>query len=70
MTQRITTPSKVSAWLECPHYLTLQSRVEDGSLKAPKSVYGSFADLVMKKGLEHEGLPGRIRSTRQADPAY
>lgn len=54
MTQRITTPSKVSAWLECPHYLTLQSRVEDGSLKAPKSVYGSFADLVMKKGLEHE----------------
>lgn len=54
MAQRITTPSKVSAWLECPHYLTLESRVEDGSLKAPKSVYGSFADLVMKKGREHE----------------
>lgn len=38
MQQRLITPSKVSAWLECPHYLTLQSRVEEGLLTRPKSL--------------------------------
>jgi predicted RecB family nuclease len=54
MGEHLLTPSKVSAWLECPHYLTLQSRVEDDSLTVPKSVFGSFAELVMAKGREHE----------------
>ena len=54
MGEHLLTPSKVSAWLECAHYLTLQSRVEAGSLTVPKSVFGSFADLVMAKGREHE----------------
>lgn len=51
---RIVTPSKVSAWLECPHYLTVQAGVESGLLAKPTSVFGSFAELVMAKGLEHE----------------
>lgn len=54
MPQRLITPSKVSAWLECPHYLTLRTRVEEGLLTQPKSVFGSFAELVIAKGLEHE----------------
>jgi predicted RecB family nuclease len=51
---RLITPSKVTAWLDCQHYLTLRSRVEEGSLAEPKSVFGSFAELVMAKGLQHE----------------
>lgn len=54
MPQRLITPSKVSAWLECPHYLTLQTRVEEGLLTRPKSLFGSFAELVMAKGVKHE----------------
>ena len=54
MSNELLTPSKVTAWLECPHYLTLQARVADGSLVAPKSTFGSFAELVMAKGLAHE----------------
>lgn len=54
MKSRLMTPSKVSAWLECPHYLTLQTRVDEGLLAQPRSLFGSFAELVMAKGLEHE----------------
>jgi uncharacterized protein len=54
MGEHLLTPSKVSAWLECGHYLTLQSRVEDNSLTIPRSPLGSFAELVMAKGREHE----------------
>ena len=55
MGEHLITPSKVTAWLECPHYLTSQGRVEDGSLTVPKPVFGSFAELVMAKGREHGG---------------
>ncbi|MEI7647739.1 MAG: hypothetical protein WCJ48_05570, partial [Actinomycetes bacterium] len=54
MSEHLLTPSKVSAWLECGHYLTLQSRVQDKFLTVPKSPLGSFAELVMAKGREHE----------------
>ena len=54
MGEHLLTPSKVSAWLECSHYLTLQSRVDDSSLTVPKSPLGAFAELVMAKGREHE----------------
>jgi hypothetical protein len=42
--QRVLTPSKVTAWLDCPHYLTLRGRVDDGIMARPESVFGSFAD--------------------------
>jgi predicted RecB family nuclease len=48
------TPSKVTAWLECPHYLTLRGQVDSGQLNDPKPVFGSFARLVADKGLAHE----------------
>jgi hypothetical protein len=48
------TPSKVTAWLECAHYLTLRNRVDSGHLHDPKPVFGSFARLLADKGLAHE----------------
>lgn len=52
--KRLLTPSKVTAWLDCPHYLTLRNRVEDGLLVETKAGFGSFAELLMAKGLAHE----------------
>lgn len=52
--ERVVTPSKVSAWLECPHYLTLTSRVDVGLIERPSPTFGSFAQLLAEKGLVHE----------------
>jgi len=54
MTQRLMTPSKVTAWLECPHYLTLRGRVDASLIDDPKPIWGSFARLLADKGLAHE----------------
>ncbi|MGV9709995.1 TM0106 family RecB-like putative nuclease [Gordonia sp. NPDC003424] len=54
VTPRLLTPSKVTAWLDCPHYLTLRNRVEDGLLAEPQKPFGSFAKLLLDKGLAHE----------------
>jgi len=54
MGQSLITPSKVTAWLECPHYLTLERRVAAKLLRVEKSNLGDFARLVMAKGLQHE----------------
>ena len=54
MSQRLITPSKVTAWLECPHYLTLESRAAAKLLTVERSHLGDFARLVMAKGLQHE----------------
>jgi hypothetical protein len=40
MSQRLITPSKVTAWLECPHYLTLESRAAAKLLTAERSHLG------------------------------
>lgn len=48
------TPSKITAWLDCAHYLTLRNRVDDGTLPQPKSTFGEFAKLLLDKGLQHE----------------
>lgn len=52
--ERLLTPSKVTAWLDCPHYLALSARVEDGAMPRPEQRFGSFADLLVKKGTAHE----------------
>ena len=54
MTQHLLTPSKITAWLDCAHYLTLRHQVDDGLLAALGSRFGSFAELLAEKGLEHE----------------
>lgn len=54
MVDRLLTPSKVTAWLDCAHFLTLRNKVDDGSLAEPDPTYGSFARLLVAKGVEHE----------------
>jgi len=54
MTDRVLTPSKITAWLDCAHYLTLKHQVETGGRAAPAQPFGSFARLLQDKGLEHE----------------
>lgn len=54
MCDRLITPSKVTAWLDCAHYLTLRNRVDDGLLPEPGQPFGSFARLLADKGLAHE----------------
>jgi uncharacterized protein len=54
MTERHITPSKITAWLDCSHYLTLRSRVDDGRLTEPNPTFGSFARLLQIKGQLHE----------------
>lgn len=53
MTDQLLTPSKITAWLDCAHYLTLRSRVDSGALQV-ESTFGSFAQLLVDKGLAHE----------------
>jgi len=52
--QHLLTPSKVTAWLDCAHFLTLQHEVDDGIRPRPNSPLGELARLLMDKGLEHE----------------
>src|SRR5690348_10976465 len=52
--QSTLTPSKVTAWLDCPHYLTLTSQVGAGLLEKPEPARSSFARLLADKGLLHE----------------
>jgi predicted RecB family nuclease len=51
---RLLTPSKITAWLDCAHYLTLKHQVEVGARGRPPFSVGSFARLLQDKGLEHE----------------
>ena len=54
MDQQLITPSKITAWLECQHYLTLDSEVAAGIRTRPYSVTGSYAELLRDKGDVHE----------------
>ncbi|MGE3326186.1 MAG: TM0106 family RecB-like putative nuclease [Acidimicrobiia bacterium] len=54
MIERLLTPSKITAWLDCAHYLTLVGLKDAGSLKATNVGVGSFAQLLMDKGMQHE----------------
>jgi uncharacterized protein len=53
-TQNLLTPSKITAWLDCAHYLTLRNRVDDGTLPKHRSAFGEFAEMLLNKGLQHE----------------
>ena len=54
MTQRFITPSKITAWLDCAHYLTLKNQLEDETREAPHGGLSAFARLLMDKGMQHE----------------
>ena len=64
MGQRLVTPSKVTAWLERPHYLTLESRVAAGTLTRPYSVSGSYAELLRDKGNAGTASPAPVAARR------
>ena len=54
MEARLLTPSKITAWLDCEHFLTLQHRVDEGILERPSVGLSAFAELLMAKGRTHE----------------
>lgn len=51
---RLLTPSKITAWLDCAHYLSLKHQVEEGSLTVDTSPLGAMARLLIDKGETHE----------------
>lgn len=52
--ERLLTPSKITAWLDCPHYLSLQNEIDEGLRARPSAAFGSFARLLLDKGEQHE----------------
>lgn len=52
--ERLLTPSKITAWLDCGHYLTLRRQADAGLLVPTNVGIGSLAGLLMDKGLTHE----------------
>src|ERR1017187_10275581 len=54
MVERLITPSKITAWLECSHFLSLRNRADAGSLIVQPRPLGSLADLLIEKGAQHE----------------
>ena len=52
--ERLLTPSKITAWLDCAHYLTLRNQVDEGLLTVKSAPFGSLAQLLVDKGLQHE----------------
>lgn len=54
MTERLISPSAITAWLDCEHFLALKHQVEDGLRGKSPGGFGSFAQLLADKGLEHE----------------
>ena len=51
---RLLSPSKITAWLDCGHYLTLRDRLDAGLLTTEIAGFGSFARLLADKGSQHE----------------
>ena len=54
MVERLITPSKITAWLECSHFLSLRNRADAGTLIVEPRPTGSLADLLIEKGAQHE----------------
>ena len=54
MVERLLTPSKITAWLECSHFLSLRNRADAGQLDVTPRPLGSLADLLIEKGATHE----------------
>lgn len=51
---RLLTPTRITAWLDCDHSLTLQHRVGVGTRHLDGHGFGAFAQLLADKGRMHE----------------
>jgi predicted RecB family nuclease len=54
MAQRLLTPSKISAWLECAHSLHLRNELDAGAIEIEPTPMSSLAELLVEKGSSHE----------------
>jgi predicted RecB family nuclease len=54
MVERLLTPSKISAWLGCGHFLSLKNQVESGFLEVEQTPLNVLAEILIDKGNEHE----------------
>jgi uncharacterized protein len=54
MVERLLTPSKITAWLGCGHYLSLRNQVESGLLSPQQTPLNALAEILIEKGIQHE----------------
>jgi predicted RecB family nuclease len=54
MVERLLTPSKITAWLGCAHYLSLRNQVEAGLLTPRRTPLNALAEILIDKGNQHE----------------
>ncbi len=54
MVERLLTPSKITAWLGCGHYLSLRNQVESGLLTSRQTPLNALAEILIEKGNQHE----------------
>jgi uncharacterized protein len=54
MQDRLLTPSKITAWLDCAHFLSLRHEVDGGLRDQPQHMFGEMARMLAAKGLAHE----------------
>jgi predicted RecB family nuclease len=52
--EQLLTPSKITAWIECSHSLSLATALEAGQLVLAPTGLGSLAEVLVAKGGEHE----------------
>lgn len=52
--EQLLTPTKITAWLDCDHSLTLQRQLDSGALTLERTPFGSFAQMLFDKGQQHE----------------
>ena len=52
--EQLLTPSKITSWLDCPHFLTLRHEVDSGVREQPPHMFGEMAQMLMDKGIDHE----------------
>ncbi len=54
MVERLLTPSKITAWLGCSHFLSLRNQVESGLLTPRQTPLNALAEILIEKGNQHE----------------
>jgi predicted RecB family nuclease len=54
MVERLLTPSKITAWLGCGHYLSLRNQVDAGLLATERTPLSALAEILIDKGNQHE----------------
>ncbi len=52
--ERLLTPSKITAWLDCAHFLTLRHEVDRGEREQEPQLLGEMARMLLDKGDAHE----------------